>query len=418
MRQQRLFASLIGHVNVGFRYEWLPAICAKILDLESKMEKSVLITGGSGFIGSRVALRMLKAGYQVRVLDDLIPQIHGTNPEASPLYLSIKGKVDFNRGCITDRSIVARCLRGVDAVVHLAAETGTGQSMYEIQRYVNVNVGGTGILLDLLANTKHQVRKLVVASSRAIYGEGKYRCATHGMVYPAQRKTEDMEQGLFSPRCPVCDAFVEVEATDEGARAQPSSIYGITKLNQEQMVLTVCRALGIPSLALRYQNVYGPGQSLSNPYTGILSIFSTRIRNGKSINIFEDGRESRDFVFVEDAVAATMLGVQYEGWVNEVFNVGSGVPTDVNAIVRMLKAAFGKEAPTVVSGQFRLGDIRHNFADLSKVERVLGFVPRVCIEQGISKFVDWVQKQQNGNDAYEESLRVLGEKGLFKGNIS
>jgi dTDP-L-rhamnose 4-epimerase len=183
-------------------------------------------------------------------------------------------------------------------------------------------------------------------------------------------------------------------------------------------VLTVGRALGIPSLAFRYQNVYGPGQSLSNPYTGILSIFSTRIRNGKSINIFEDGRESRDFVFVDDVVAATMLGVEHEGWVNDVFNVGSGVPTDVNAIVRMLQAAFGKEVPTAVSGQFRLGDICHNFADLGKIERVLGFVPRVGIEQGISRFVDWVKEQQGGKDAYEESLRELAEKGLFKGNAS
>jgi dTDP-L-rhamnose 4-epimerase len=382
------------------------------------MKKTVLITGGSGFIGSRLALRLLAAGHEVRVLDALIPQIHGDDPEASPLYQSIQGKVDFHRGCITDRSLLAHCLQGVDAVVHLAAETGTGQSMYEIQRYVDVNVGGTGILLDLLANAQHQVRKLVVASSRAIYGEGKYRCATHGVVYPEQRTAEDMEQGLFSPRCPVCGAFVEVEATDESTPAKPSSIYGITKLNQEQMVLTVGRALGIPSLAFRYQNVYGPGQSLSNPYTGILSIFSTRIRNGKSINIFEDGRESRDFVFVDDVVAATMLGVEHEGWVNDVFNVGSGVPTDVNAIVRMLQAAFGKEVPTAVSGQFRLGDICHNFADLGKIERVLGFVPRVGIEQGISRFVDWVKEQQGGKDAYEESLRELAEKGLFKGNAS
>jgi len=381
-------------------------------------KKNILITGGAGFIGSRLALQLLDRGHKIRVLDNLAPQIHGSNPEVSPLYQAIRGKVDFVRGSVTSREDLMRVLPGIDTVVHLAAETGTGQSMYEIQRYVDVNVGGTGILLDLLANTQHQVRKLVVASSRAIYGEGKYRCATHGVVYPEQRTAEDMEQGLFSPRCPVCGAFVEVEATDESTPAKPSSIYGITKLNQEQMVLTVGRALGIPSLAFRYQNVFGPGQSLSNPYTGILSIFSTRIRNGKPINIFEDGRESRDFVFVDDVVAATMLGVEHEGWVNDVFNVGSGVPTDVNAIVRMLQAAFGKEVPTAVSGQFRLGDIRHNFADLGKIERVLGFVPRVGIEQGISRFVDWVKEQQGGKDAYEESLRELAEKGLFKGNAS
>lgn len=382
------------------------------------MKKTVLITGGAGFIGSRLALSMMQTGHEVRVLDALIPQIHGNDPEFSPLYQSIKGKVDFHRGCITDRSLMARCLQKVDVVVHLAAETGTGQSMYEIRRYVDVNVSGTAILLDLLANTQHQVGKLMVASSRAIYGEGRYRCVMHGVIYPEQRTTEDMERGLFSPRCPVCSAFVEVEATDERSPAKPSSIYGITKLNQEQMVLTVGRALGIPSLAFRYQNVYGPGQSLLNPYTGILSIFSARIRNGNSINIFEDGRESRDFVFVDDVVAAMMLGVEHETWLNDVFNVGSGVPTDVNAIVRMLQAAFGKEVPTIVSGQFRLGDIRHNFADLGKIERVLGFTPRVSIEQGISRFVDWVKEQQICKDTYEDSLRELVEKGLLKGNAS
>lgn len=382
------------------------------------MKKTVLITGGSGFIGSSLSLRLLEAGHKVRVLDALISQIHGDEPRTSPLYQSIKGKVDFYHGCITNRPLLAQCLIGVDTVVHFAAETGTGQSMYDIQNYVDVNVGGTGVLLDLLSNTKHQVSKLVVASSRAIYGEGKYRCFTHGIVYPGQRTTEDMENGLFSPRCGICGAFVEAEATDETTLAQPSSIYGITKLNQEQMVLTVGRALGIPSIAFRYQNVYGPGQSLSNPYTGILSIFSNRIRSGNSINIFEDGLESRDFVFIDDAVTATMQGIEHKGGVNGAFNVGSGVPSDVCSIANMLQAAFRREVPTVVSGQFRLGDIRHNFADLEKIERVLGFVPSIDIEQGIARFVDWVEKQQSSKDNYEKSLYELEEKGLLKGNAS
>lgn len=382
------------------------------------MKKKVLITGGSGFIGSNLALRLLEAGHEVTVLDSLIQQIHGDHPEHSPLYQLIAGKVDFHRGCITDRPLLARCLRGVDAVVHLAAETGTGQSMYEIQRYIDVNVGGTAVLLDLLANANHQVKKIVVASSRAIYGEGKYRCVTHGVVYPEHRATEDMENELFSPRCPVCGEFVKVEATDERTPAKPSSIYGISKLNQEQMVLTVGRALNIPSMAFRYQNVYGPGQSLSNPYTGILSIFSTRIKNNKEINLFEDGLESRDFVFIDDVVEATMLGVEHEARVNDVFNVGSGVPTDVKAIVSTLQRAFMKEVPIRVSGQFRLGDIRHNFADLSKIKQKLGFVPRVEIEHGIFRFVNWVKNQHSGADTYEESLSELTKKGLFKGSKS
>ena len=376
--------------------------------------QKILITGGAGFIGSRLALSLLAKGHQVRVLDNLAPQIHGEDPELSPLFRSIKDKVEFVRGSVTNRDDLMRVLPGVDTVVHLAAETGTGQSMYAIQHYSDVNIGGTALLLDMIANEPFPVKKIVVASSRAVYGEGKYRCDEHGFIFPASRSAKDMEHGDFSVHCPVCGVAAQLVATDEETPVRPSSVYGVTKLTQEQMVLTVGRALGISAIAFRYQNVYGPGQSLSNPYTGILSIFSTRIRNKSSINIFEDGEESRDFVYIDDVVSATAKAVEYEPPIVDVFNVGAGVATDVMTIATTLQRLLGITVPTKVSGQFRVGDIRHNFADLTKVREVLGFEPSVSIDEGLSRFVDWVRSEQIQVDRYEQSLEELKSKGLFK----
>jgi dTDP-L-rhamnose 4-epimerase len=376
--------------------------------------QNILITGGAGFIGSRLALSLVAKGHKVRVLDNLAPQIHGEVPESSPLYRSIQGKVEFIRGSVTSRDDLLKVLQGMDTVVHLAAETGTGQSMYAIQHYSDVNIGGTALLLDLIANQPFPIKKIVVASSRAVYGEGKYRCHEHGFVFPSSRSARAMEQGDFSVHCPVCDVSAQLVATDEKAPVQPGSVYGVTKLTQEQLVLTVGKALGISAIAFRYQNVYGPGQSLSNPYTGILSIFSTRIRNRSGINIFEDGKESRDFVYIDDVVAATAKAVEYEQQIVDVFNVGAGVATDVLTIANTLQRLLGETVPTKVSGQFRVGDIRHNYADLAKVSSVLGFKPTVSIEEGLGRFVDWVKSEQIQVDRYEQSLEELKSKGLFK----
>lgn len=378
------------------------------------MSRTILITGGAGFIGSRLSLALVARGYTVRVLDNLAPQIHGEDPEASALFCAIKGQVEFFRGSVTCREDLARVLPGVDTVVHLAAETGTGQSMYAIRHYTDVNIGGTALLLDMIANDAYPVRKIVVASSRAVYGEGKYRCGEHGVVYPGGRLADDMSAGEFGARCPVCGQWAEMLATDEQTPVRPTSVYGITKLNQEQMVITVAGALGISALAFRYQNVYGPGQSLSNPYTGILSIFSTRVRHGRAINIFEDGLESRDFVFVDDVVAATLKGIEHEQPIVDVFNVGSGVPTDVLTVANTLQQLLGQSVPTEVTGQFRIGDIRHNVADLEKIRTVLGFAPTVQIEEGLRRFVSWVMEEKIQQDRYEDSLAELRAKGLFK----
>ncbi len=378
------------------------------------MNQNILITGGAGFIGTRLANTLVASGHHVKVLDNLSPQIHGIEPELSPLFRSLHESIEFIRGSVTQRADLLSALSGVRTVVHLAAETGTGQSMYAIQHYCDVNVGGTALLLDLIANEKMPISKIVVASSRAVYGEGKYKCATHGYVYPKSRLAENMQCGDFEVHCPHCDVPVEMISTDEEAPVCPASVYGITKLTQEQMVLTVGKALGISALAFRYQNVYGPGQSLSNPYTGILSIFSTRIRNGSGINIFEDGKESRDFVFIDDVIAATTRGIEHKEPLVDVFNVGSGVATDVLMIANTLQSLLGAAVPIQVTGQFRLGDIRHNVADLTKVQNILGFNPSVSIEEGLDKFVNWVKGEQVQTDRYEESLKELKAKGLFK----
>lgn len=378
------------------------------------MEK-VLVTGGAGFIGSNVALKLIAKGYSVVVLDSLSEQIHGLNPDqTSPLYLSIKGKVDFIKGDVCKREDWLKALDGVDYVIHLAAETGTGQSMYEIEKYVGTNIGGTALLLDILANTKHHVKRVVVAESRAIYGEGKYVCPSCGVVYPLERKDEDMSKGDFECRCPKCGGPVKLVGTTEDSNILPSSVYGITKQVQGQLVHLVCKSIGVESVSFRYQNVYGPGQSLSNPYTGILSIFSTRIKNGNGLNIFEDGKETRDFVFIDDVADATILGMEVPAANGHVFNVGTGVATDVLTVAHTLCDKYGIQVPITVSGNYRLGDIRHNFADITLAKQILGFNPKWNFSDGIEQFVKWVNQQEVQEDNYEASIEEMKKKGLYK----
>lgn len=375
----------------------------------------ILITGGAGFIGSNLALNLIGKGHQITVLDNLSKQIHGENPEeSSPLYLSIKDKVQFIKGTVTSRQDLEEAILNQDVIVHFAAETGTGQSMYQIEHYTNTNIGGTALLLDILANNKHTVKKVVVASSRSIYGEGKYWSEELGVVYPGYRIDDDMQKGDFEVKYPGTSQPLQVMATDEETKIQPSSVYGITKYNQEQMIMTVCPTIGIAPVAFRYQNVYGPGQSLSNPYTGILSIFSTLIKNNKKINIFEDGKESRDFVYIDDVVKATVLGIEKDEANGHVFNVGTGVATDVVTVVNELFNSYNIKIPVEVTGNYRLGDIRHNYADLTKIQNFLGYKPSVTFSDGIQKFAQWVNKQEILDDKYQKSIDEMKDKGLFK----
>ena len=377
--------------------------------------KRVLITGGAGFIGSNIALRLIEKGYDVTVLDNLLAQIHGDNPDkTSPLYCSIKDKTRFIKADVFDRAALEIAISDADYIIHLAAETGTGQSMYEIKRYVDVNIGGTALLLDILTNTKHHVKRVVLAESRAIYGEGKYHCENCGDVYPTERKDEDMAKGDFECHCPKCGGKVTLVATTEDSAIHPSSVYGIGKQVQGQLVHLICKNIGVESVSYRYQNVYGPGQSLTNPYTGILSIFSTRIKNHKEINIFEDGLESRDFVYIDDVVNATIAGMEIPEANGHVFNIGTGIATDVLTVAKTLCKHYGINVTLNVSGNYRLGDIRHNYADISLAKKILGFEPKWSFDQGIKQFTEWVNQQELQKDNYEVSLEEMKQKGLFK----
>lgn len=378
------------------------------------MVKKVLISGGAGFIGSNIALSLVKKGYSITVLDNLSKQVHGENPQDSFLFSSIAEKVNFIKGDVTNREDWEKSLVGQDAVIHLAAETGTGQSMYQIYKYSSVNIGGTALLMDILANSQHTIKKIIVASSRAVYGEGRYCCSIHGEVYPLARDAKDLVDRHFECKCPFCGKYIDTLSTHEDSRIQPQSVYGISKYNQEQLFLLVGKSLNIPSVAFRYQNVYGPGQSLSNPYTGILSVFSTQIKNNHTIDIFEDGKESRDFVYIDDVVKATISGLESEKANFNVYNVGTGSPVSVFEIANSLIALYDSKIKISLSGNFRIGDIRHNYADLTKINRDLDFNPEYQFNTGIIKFVHWVNTQNVKEDMFSKSINELKQRGLFK----
>lgn len=378
------------------------------------MTEQVLITGGAGFIGSRLARRFARDGHRVTVLDSLTPQVHGDNPAVtSPLLREVREVADVIEGSVTSTDDLRRALQGASIVIHLAAETGTGQSMYEIDRYTTTNVGGTSKLLDILANEEHAVRRIVIASSRSIYGEGAYRTEDGRIVYPGHRADADMAAGDFDVHQRGEGALTLIP-TDESALLHPSSVYGITKQMQESLIMTVAPTIGIESTSVRYQNVYGPGQSLKNPYTGILSIFSTLIRQGKEINIFEDGEESRDFVYIDDVIEATYLAATHPAAAGEVFNVGSGVGTTVNEVVDALFVGLGREVPTRISGNYRLGDIRHNIADTTRMTQSLGFTPSVAFRDGVATFAKWVLTEPVEQDSYQRSLDEMAQRNLLK----
>lgn len=378
--------------------------------------KNVLITGGAGFIGSNLALKLINNGCNVTVLDNLSKQIHGENPEQdSALYNSIKDKVTFIYGDICNTTKLTQALHGQDAIFHLVAETGTGQSMYEISRYFEVNVQATANLLDVLSNTEHSVKKILVSSSRAVYGEGKYTNLAGEVVYPSSRLDEDMMSGKFNLLDPKTKDELYLAATDEKSKINPVSVYGMTKYYQEDMIMKIAPALGVIPVTMRYQNVYGPGQSLSNPYTGILAVFSTRILNGNPVEIFEDGLESRDFVYIDDVIDATILAMFEECANNQVFNVGTGVSTAVKYIADKLFELYGKKNEIKITGRYRVGDIRHNYADIKKIKDMLGFLPKTSFDSGLAHFVSWVKQQQIKPDNFEKSIKELKTNGLLKG---
>ncbi|MAO71861.1 MAG: epimerase [Flavobacteriales bacterium] len=374
--------------------------------------KNILITGGAGFIGSRLCERLFEKDYNITVLDNLSPQIHEN--DESTLYRKIKGKCKFINGDVRSKKDWQKALKGQEIVVHFASETGTGQSMYELEKYNDVNIKGTSNMLEVLSTSNHSIKKIILSSSRSVYGEGKYKSKNQLIQYPKSRKINDLEKGIFNLLCEYTNEEMMAVPTDEESLINPKSIYALTKYAQEKMILLISQSLTINPVILRYQNVFGPGQSLSNPYTGILSIFSTRILNGNNLDIYEDGLESRDFVYIDDVIDATILAIENERANGEIFNVGSGIPTTIKEVAESLKKLYNSDVNINVSGKFRLGDIRHNYADLSKVESFLGYKPKYDFQEGITKFVKWVKNQEIKEDKYEKSIQELKDKGLMK----
>jgi dTDP-L-rhamnose 4-epimerase len=374
---------------------------------------NVLITGGAGFIGTHLTRHLLELGHEVVVLDNFSPQIHAGATELAP---DLRANVQLIAGDIADPTVLGPALRGAEGVVHLAAETGTGQSMYEVARYERTNLGGTALIYDLLAKAKApKLGRMVVASSRAIYGEGAYRCGDHGIVYPLPRSSAEKKTGLFDLACPTCGNACEMAPTPETAPLKPTSFYGLTKQVQEQTALLFGNVLGIPSFALRYQNVYGPGQSLHNPYTGILAIFSNLARAGKTIQIFEDGFESRDFVYVEDVVRATAACLSMDAVGCDAINVGSNETASVIDVANEINLFFGNHSEIRITGAFREGDVRHGMADLAKAKKLIQYKPEWKFLDGLREFLSWAMTNQLSEDHYEESLSEMKRRGFMRG---
>ena len=379
----------------------------------------VLITGGAGFIGSRTAQQLAGAGHSATLLDNLSPQIHGADPAASPIYRAAAAAGEIVVGDVRDRELMFRLVPTFDAVLHLAAETGTGQSMYDVIRYNDVNIMGTANLLEAIVHEAGAVRRLVIASSRSVFGEGSYACANHGTVHPGERDVSLLQQGRFDPVCPMCGEPIAAVATREDAPVAPASVYAVTKLAQEQLMLAMGHARSIPTVALRYQNVYGPGQSLNNPYTGILSIFSREMLAGRPVEIFEDGLESRDFVHVDDVAAANVQALTADLAGVHIANIGTGVATGVLELAQALGRHLDYHGDIRISGRFRAGDIRHNFADIARARLLLGWATTLGFEEGLAGFAAWVRETLTdagtASSAYDASLKELEAKGLIGG---
>jgi len=373
------------------------------------MTKKILVTGGAGFIGSHIVDFLVNDSHEVVVLDNLEQQVHrGSKPD----YLNTNAEYMFSD--IRERDALKNALDGVEVIFHEASRVGVGQSMYEIQKYVDSNTLGTAVLLDFLANEEHCVKKLIIASSMSIYGEGKYHCEKCGVVYPKLRPKEQLMTRDWEMKCPVCGSTAMPMPTDEEKPLHSTSIYAITKKDQEEMCLSIGQAYGIPTVALRYFNAYGSRQALSNPYTGVCAIFSCRIRNNNPPVIFEDGLQSRDFISVYDVVRANLLVMEKSSANYEIFNVGTGVPTSIKGVAETMIHVNGSDVSPVIENRYREGDIRHCYADISKIIKKIGFEPKVEFEEGMRELSEWVNAQPSCDieDQFEKAKKELEERKL------
>ena len=368
--------------------------------------KTILITGGAGFVGSHSAEALLRRGHRVRIFDNLCEQVHAFG---YPDYLT--NEVEFIPGDVRDRESLNQAVRGVDVIYHLAAAVGVGQSMYQISDYVAANTLGTANLLQAILDTRSQPEKLVVASSMSIYGEGKYRCPACGEVAPPARTPAQLKMKNWETTCPHCPRILAPVATDERKPLQCTSIYALSKKDQEEMTLLFGRTYGIPVVALRYFNIYGTRQALSNPYTGVIAIFASRLLNGNAPVIFEDGLQIRDFVSVHDIVQANLLAMEKSSADGLALNIGSGQPITIRDIAAGLASALDREAAPEITHKYRAGDIRHCFADITTASRVLGYRPRVRLADGLRELVEWLRDQQ-ATDRVDEAMKRLNLHGL------
>lgn len=377
--------------------------------MKAKRIDRVLVTGGLGFIGRYTIDLLAEREYEVNILDKMEPQAHHWNRRSSKMGRPSSTVII---GDVRKREDVERALDGVDAVIHLAASVGVGQSMYEVERYVDNNTRGTATLLNAVIDRNPSIRKLVVASSMSVYGEGKYVCEVCGPAYPSDRTEDQLRDRQWEPNCPTCGRVLTAAATSEDRVLLPSSIYAQSKRHQEEMCLLIGRTYGIPTIALRYFSVYGPGQSLSNPYTGVCALFASRILNKKPPYLFEDGAQLRDFVSVFDVAQANLLALE-KNEAGKAINVGSGTPSSIKDVARRLIGVLGARTRPYISGRYRKGDIRHCFADITLARDLLDYKPRITLEEGFKHFAAWAVKNiAIAQDRSKMALDELREKSL------
>jgi dTDP-L-rhamnose 4-epimerase len=368
--------------------------------------KKVLITGGAGFVGSHTADALLQAGHEVRIFDNLTSQVHqgGVNSY-------IPKDAQFILGDVRNLAQISRAVRGVDVIFHCAAAVGVGQSMYQIADYTSTNNLGTANLLQAILDTRSKPEKIVVASSMSIYGEGKYACHACGEIAPPARPVAQLQAKLWETTCPNCEETLTPVPTGEDKPLQCTSIYALSKKDQEEMTLLFGRVYEIPVVALRYFNIYGRRQSLSNPYTGVAAIFASRLLNRKAPVIFEDGQQMRDFVSVHDIVQANLLAMENSGGDGYAINIGSGNPVTIQEVACELRRALGLQLPVTITGKYRAGDVRHCFADINAATQLLGYSPHTTLQEGLDELAVWLESQQ-AEDKVEQALEQLNVHGL------
>ena len=373
-----------------------------------KSIETILITGGAGFVGSFTIDLLIKKGYKVTILDNLEKQVHN---KMIPNYLNKDAK--FIEGDIRDKIGLKKLIQNVDAIIHLAAMVGVGQSMYNFEKFIDVNTKGTATLLDVLLKQENNVKKLIIASSMSLYGEGAYKCELCCQVhYPPIRNEKQLEKKIWELLCPTCDHLLKVIPTDENTPLMPTSVYAMTKRHQEELCLIFGKTYDFPTVAMRYFNIYGPRQAINNPYTGVCSIFSNRILNNLGPYLFEDGCQTRDFIHVKDVAEANVLALEKKYADNQIFNIGSGKNTSIHFLSESLIKLHGIALTPIISQEYRKGDIRHCIADISKAKEKLGFEPKYNITDGLKEYVEWTKKLNNVSDTFNNALQELKKMKL------